>query len=306
MPLGTLDRNPPPLFRQGVSALTKLGLYSAMALFLMVADTRLALTGPLRNVLATLLLPVQQAMGWPDRALEKVSAHFEGLEKAVQREQQARAALAGQALKEAQISQLTAENQRLRVLLALRDAVHVRSMAAQILYEASDPFSRKVVIDRGSQHGIQPGSPVVNEAGVLGQVSRVYLLTSEVILLVDRDASIPVLNPRTGHRSAAFGGLEGGLMELRFVAANDDVRPGDLLTTSGVDGVYPQGLAVGRVVKVDRRGDAGFARITLAPVAVPDAVRHVLVLEPLGAQLPARPQAASAPASAPARKGGHR
>jgi len=299
MPLGTLDRAPPPLFRQGLSALTKLGLYSSIAIFLMVADTRLALTGPLRNIMATLLLPVQQAMGWPDQALNSVSAHFAGLDRALAREQDARKALARQAERSARVEQLTAENQRLRVLLDLRAATATRSQAAEILYEASDPYSRKVIIDRGSSHGIAPGSPVITEAGVLGQVSRVYLITSEVTLVIDRDAAIPVLNARTGHRAGAFGGLEGGLLELRFVAANDDVRAGDALTTSGVDGIYPPGLAVATVQKVDRRGDAGFARITLAPAAVPDGVRHVLVLEPVGMQLPPKPPA---PASAPASK----
>jgi rod shape-determining protein MreC len=145
---------------------------------------------------------------------------------------------------------------------------------------------------------VAPGSPVVTEAGVIGQVTRVYPLSSEVTLLTDRDAAIPVLNVRTQQRHAAFGGGAPGSggMELRFVYGETDVQPGDLLHTSGVDGVYPPGLPVARVLTVQRRADAGFARITLAPVASPDGVRHVLVLEPLALQLPPRPEpAASAP-----------
>lgn len=288
MPLGTVDRTPPPLFRQGISALTKLGLYSAAAIFLMVADTRLAVTAPLRNVLVTALLPVQQSVAWPSSWIEKFFDHFDGLERALAREKSAHLALAHQSLQEAQLKELQRENERLRTLLELRPSVQVKTLAAEILYEASDPYSRKVIIDRGSQHGVITGSPVITEAGVLGQVGRVYLLTSEVILLVDRDAAIPVLNARTGHRAAAFGGVEGSLLELRFVASNDDVHPGDELTTSGVDGVYPAGLAVGKILTVDRRGDSGFARILLSPAVLPDAVRHALVLEPVGYQLPDR------------------
>lgn len=290
MPLGTVDRAPPPLFRQGVSALTKLGLYSAAAIFLMVADTRLAVTGPLRNVLVTALLPIQQAVAWPGSWGEKVADHLDGLERALAREKTAHLALAHQSLQEARLKELQRENDRLRTLLELRPSVQVKSLAAEVLYEAADPYSRKVIIDRGSQHGVITGSPVITEAGVLGQVGRVYLLTSEVILLVDRDAAIPVLNARTGHRAAAFGGADPDLLELRFVAANDDVHVGDALTTSGVDGVYPAGLAVGKILTVDRRrGDSGFARILLSPAVVPDAVRHALVLEPVGHQLPERP-----------------
>lgn len=294
MPLGTVDRTPPPLFRQGISALTKLGLYSAAAIFLMVADTRLALTGPLRNVLVTALLPVQQVVAWPGGWVDKVATHFGGLERALAREKAAHLALAHQSLQEARLKELQRENDRLRTLLELRPSIQVKSLAAEVLYEAADPYSRKVIIDRGSQHGVVTGSPVITEAGVLGQVGRVYLLTSEVILLVDRDAAIPVLNARTGHRAAAFGGADPDLLELRFVAANDDVHVGDALTTSGVDGVYPAGLAVGKILTLDRRGDSGFARILLSPAVVPDSVRHALVLEPIGHQLPERPSTTEA------------
>jgi rod shape-determining protein MreC len=120
-------------------------------------------------------------------------------------------------------------------------------------------------------------------------VTRVYALTSEVTLLVDKDAAIPVLNVRTRQRGAAFG-VAGG-MEMRFTSPNADVKPGDLLQTSGVDGVYPPGLPVAKVVSVERRSESGFARITLAPTANSDGVRHVLVLEPLIAQLPPKPEA---------------
>jgi rod shape-determining protein MreC len=163
-----------------------------------------------------------------------------------------------------------------------------------------------VIIDRGVTHNILPGSPVINEAGVLGQVTRVYLQSSEVTLLTDRDAAIPVLNSRTQARSAAFGGAGGGvgLLEMRFMAGNADVQVGDMLTTSGVDGVYPPGLKVASVAKIDRKIDTGFARIVLQPAASPDGVRHVLVLEPTGVRLPPRPQAAASEAAAASRPAG--
>ena len=143
---------------------------------------------------------------------------------------------------------------------------------------------------------------------MLGQVTRVYLQSSEVTLLTDRDAAIPVLNSRTQVRSAAFGGAAAapGLLEMRFMAGNADVQVGDLLTTSGVDGVYPPGLKVARVAKVDRKIDSGFARIVLAPEAPPDGVRHVLVLEPTGVRLPPRPQAAASESASASRAGAAR
>jgi rod shape-determining protein MreC len=299
MPLGTLDRRPPPLFHQGPSALTRLAVFSALALFLMAADTRFALTRPLRAGLAILLVPVERAWQLPVEGVSAMSEYARGLHQAQADLDKAQRQLAAQSAKAAVVSELQAENARLRALIDLRPRLAATSTAAEVLYEASDPFSRKIFIDRGATSHIAPGSPVIDEAGVLGQVTRVYPMSSEVTLLVDKEAAIPVLNVRTHQRSAAFG-ADGTRMELRFMAGNADVREGDVLQTSGVDGIYPAGLDVARVVRVDRSADSSFARISLAPMASADGVRHVLVLEPMAMQLPARPAPAEAePASAP-------
>src|SRR6516225_6208764 len=299
MPLGTLDRRPPPLFHQGPSALTRLIVFSAVALFLMAADTRFAVTRPLRAGLAIVLLPLERALELPVQALHGGGEYFSGLHQAQADLAKAQALLIAQSAKAARVDTLVAENNRLRALADLKPALTVKSQVAEVLYEASDPFSRKLFIDRGASQGVVPGSPVIDEAGVLGQVTRVYPLSSEVTLLIDKEAAIPVLNTRTHQRSAAFG-ADGATLELRFMAGNADVKVGDLLQTSGVDGIYPPGLDVARVVKVDPRADSSFARIALAPTASADGVRHVLVLEPMALQLPPRP-APEPDANAPAK-----
>ncbi|HSN31784.1 MAG TPA: rod shape-determining protein MreC [Ideonella sp.] len=303
MPLGTFDRTPPPFFRQGPSALTKLAFFSALALFLMAADTRFAAVKALRAGLATALAPVERALLVPVDLWRGAGVYLAGLQHAIVSEDAARAALALQAERATRADALQQENTRLRGLLELRERLQVRSLAAETLYEASDAYSRKVIINRGSAQGVVAGSPVINEVGVLGQVTRVYPLSSEVTLLTDKDAAIPVLNTRTQQRSIAYGLAGGAGMELRFVSANADVQVGDALTTSGVDAVYPPGVPVATVASVERKSDAGFARIGIRLVAAPDGVRHVLVLEPLGVQLPPRPEPAPAAApAAPARK----
>lgn len=289
MPLGTLDRTPPPFFRQGPSALSKLVFFSALALFLMVADLRFAMVEPLRAGLATVLLPAQRLLAVPVGMWEVGEGYLRGLRDAQAAVRDAQQRLAAQAERALRTEQLAQENERLRALLELRAATAVRSRPAELLYEAADPYSRKVVIDGGQAQGVVRGAPVVSEAGVLGQVTRVFALTSEVTLLSDKDAAIPVLNTRTQQRGAAFGGGAAGGMELRYASANADVQAGDVLHTSGLDGVYPPGLPVARVLSVERRVESGFARIVLQPTAQADGVRHVLVLEPLQAQLPPRP-----------------
>ncbi len=298
MPLGTLDRTPPPFFRQGLSARSKLVFLSALAVFLMVADTRMQLVAPLRAALAVVLLPLQRALAVPVELATGGADYLGGLGAAREAERAAQEQLAANALRANAADQLAQENAQLRALLELRPALQVRAQAAEVLYQAADPYSRKVVIDRGARHDVLPGSPVVGGAGVLGQVTQAYPLTAEVTLLADKDAAIPVLNLRTQQRGAAFGGGRDGGMELRFLPADADVEVGDRLHTSGLDGVYPPGLPVGEVVRVDRRAEGGFARVLVALSAPPDGVRHVLVLEPVARQMPAPPAAA---ASEPAR-----
>lgn len=292
MPLGTLDRRAPSFMRQGPSAISQLVLYSALALFLMVADARFHVTDPLRKTIAALLYPAQWAMVKPVEMAGEAAGYFQALQAAQSESDLARKQLVLQSQRAHQADQLAQENDRLRRLLDLRARLQGASQAAQILYETTDAYSRRVMVDRGQDAGVQPGSPVLDGAGVLGQVTRVYPFISEVTLLIDRDQAIPVVNMRTNARGVAYGdpvASHGGGMELRFVSANADVQENDLLTTSGLDGVYPSGLPVARVVRVERRADSAFARIYCAPVAAIQGAHHVLLIEPVAGQLPQRP-----------------
>ncbi|MSQ74979.1 MAG: rod shape-determining protein MreC [Rhodoferax sp.] len=306
MPLGTLDRTPPPFFRQGPSALTRLAVFSLLAVLLMAADSRYQLTRPLRASIATAIYPLQWLVLQPVRLVRHGGDYFESLSAAQAALDASEKKLNLQSVRAGQVEQLSIENTRLRELLALRARLGSPGQAAQVIYDAADPYTRKVVIDQGAVNGVALGSPVLDESGVLGQVTRVYPLVSEVTLVTDRDQAIPVLNTRTGVRGLAFGdpASRGGGLELRFMAANADVLPGDLLTTSGVDGVYPAGLPVARVAKVERQGNTAFAQISCQALAQVSGVEHVLVLAPLATVLAPPPEPEARP-SGP-RKGGRR
>lgn len=306
MPLGTLDRSLPPFFNQGSSVLSKLIFFGALSLFLMVADARFNITQPIRAAIATALYPAQWLALQPVHAVRGSSEYFTSLSQAQSESAEARKKLALQSLRAGQVEQLTQENKRLRKLLDLREQLAVTVLAAEVLYDAADPYTRKVIIDKGMAQGVDLGSPVLDESGVLGQVTRVHPLVSEVTLVVDRDLAIPVLNVRTGARSVAYGdpAAGGSGMELRFMGSNADVREGDLLTTSGVDGVYPPGLPVAKISRIERRAESAFSKIYCAPQALVGGVRHVLVVKPVTTQLPLRSEVA--PPALPARKGAAR
>ena len=266
--------------------------FSALSLFLMVADARFNITQPVRAALATVLYPVQWAALQPVNAVKDASTYLYGLEQAKSSSEEAGKKLALQALRASQVEQLSQENSRLRKLLGLRDQLVTTVKAAEVLYDAADPYTRKVIIDRGMLQGVELGSPVLDESGVLGQVTRVHPVVSEVTLVIDRELAIPVLNIRTGARSVAYGdpSASGSGLELRFMGSNSDVQQGDLLTTSGVDGVYPSGLPVAKISRIERRAESAFAKIYCVPQALVTGARHVMVVKPVSSQIPPRPE----------------
>ncbi len=281
MALDSIDRSPPPFFRVGFAPLTKLIFFSLLSILLMVADKKIQFTQPIRAVLSTGILPIQWVVLQPGRALSSVGEYFQSLDQAQSDLAAAKIKALQQTIRAQQVEQLQIENQSLRQLLDLQTQAIKKSQIAEVLFDVADPYNQRIVIDKGSLKEVALGSPVVDVGGVVGQVTRVFPLTSEVTLLTDHDQSIPVLNSRTGARNVAYGDVLNGLpkIELRFVPASADVKEGDLLTTSGIDGVYPAGLQVARISHIERRVDISFARIHATPLAEMKG-RHVLVIHP--------------------------
>ena len=282
MPLGTLERSPPPFFKQGTSALTKLIIFSFISMAMMLADQRYNIVQPARWVLSLMIYPVQWLALRPQVTWHDMGDVFEGKQDVLDNLQAAQAQLLAQSVRTVQLEQLELENRHLRELLELRQRMGTPAVAAEVLYEAGDPFTRKMVLDKGALSGMVQGSPVMDEQGILGQITRVHPLVSEITLVTDREHSIPVLNTRTGARGVAFGESGGApLLELRYMATNADIEIDDMLTTTGVDGVYPPGIPVAKVVKVERRADTVFARILCESLARVQGARHVMVLAPV-------------------------
>lgn len=275
--MSVVGHPPPPFFKRGPAPLARLAFFVILSLALLVLDLKYRYLELVRQGVATVLYPLQRAAYTPVDLYEQLGDYFSSL-TAVQREN---VQLKRNELESAnwllRQQHLELENQRLRELLDMKARQPVSGTIAEILYTARDPFSRRVIVDKGGQHGIAAGQAVVDEAGVLGQVTRVYPLQSEVTLVTDKNQAVPVKIVRNGLRTALFG-ASGGQLELRFLAANADVQPGDLLVTSGLDGVYLPGLPVAKVLRVERDAAYSFARILCAPAAGVEKHGQVLIL----------------------------
>jgi rod shape-determining protein MreC len=279
--------DPPPFFKQGPAPLALLTFYVALSLALLILDAKFRTLEFVRQAVSVVTHPIQVIAQLPVQGVAGVAGFFEDqgrLQKDNERLGREQLANSTRLLR---LDQLEAENLQLRRLLGVRDRQGADALAARVLYSARDPFTRRVVVDLGLQHGVAAGQPVIDEQGIVGQVTRVFPLVSEVTLSTDKDHSVPVQIVRNGLRSVSFG-LGNGQMELRYMPANADVQVGDVVVTSGLDGIYHAGFPVARVDKIERDTTYSFARILCSPIAGVENHQVVLLLKPKAAE-PARP-----------------
>jgi rod shape-determining protein MreC len=283
-----MEYTPPPFFKTGPSPLTRLLFFAALSLAVLVADARYRQLEVVRQIVSVALYPLQRIAAAPASIAQRVGGFFvshsalRGENDRLTREHLAASAQAQRA------DAMQAENAQLRKLLAAREQRPEQLTLAQVLYTARDPFSQRIVIDKGSHHDVQNGQPVIDAAGVVGQVTRAYPMLAEVTLISDKGHLVPVLNVRSGLRSVLTGTGVHGVMEMQFVPPSADVQPGDQLVTSGIDGIYSAGLPVAQVVSIEPNPASTFSRVICRPLG--GVASHTRVFVVHGSQpLPPRP-----------------
>ncbi len=283
------------LFRRGPAAEVILTFLVLLAIVLLFTDATWNKTNPVRQSISTTLYPFQRAVLFP-RDILTMANEWVNAAALIKSENEA---LQRQRITLAQVSTnaalLSAENSQLRRLLGvLETAVDRPTVVVEVLYEPVNAFTRRIVFNKGSRAGIAQGMPVIDESGVVGQITRVTPMSSEAAMLTDEIVSIPVQVLRNGLRLIAFGSSSPGKVEVRYFSSDADIQEGDQLVTSGVGGVFPAGLAVGRIDHVERNPASGFARAEALPASHPERHRHFLVLQvPVGDGSMSLPSAAA-------------
>ena len=288
-----MDHTPPPFFKRGPAPLVRLFFFASLSLGLLVIDARFRYGEGLRSWLALAAYPVQRAATTPVELVGAIGSFFSTQAQLVAENERLRAKALTYSQHAQRYEAAYAEAEQLRKLVGVQERLEVRAIPAEVMYNGRDPYAHKLFIDRGATHGVRPGSPVTDETGVVGQVTRVHPLVSEVTLATDRDQAIPVQVVRNGLRAVAFGSGASGTLELRFMAANADIQTNDRLVTSGIDGTYPPGLPVANVMRIERDAENAFARVVCRPAAGVDRGRFVLVLTDETVK-PPRPEEAQA------------
>jgi rod shape-determining protein MreC len=273
-----LQLSPPPLFKQGTPALIKLAACLLVSLVLMVADYQFKTMEAARSIASYLLTPLETIMLAP-RDMLIASYDYLTTKGSLEQENEALTKRVAELTLLANQSELfMSENAQVRKLIGIQEQSRFKILISQILYSPNNPLSQRVVIDRGASSNISAGQAVADHQGIVGQVVRVMENKSEVALLDDRDMIIPIQVARNGLRGALHGNGRGRPLELRHMAAVSDLQVGDVLMTSGIDGVYPPGFAVATVDKIDRNVDKNFAYVYCSPVGGVNRFRHVMIL----------------------------
>ncbi len=273
---------------RGPSSLVRLIFLIALSILLIFVDLRYRSLESTRRTLSLLIAPVQRLAVLPeiywDSFRERMYKQDSVVRYNIALEQRHQRDL----ILLQRLQALEAENQRLRTLTSLT-LPNVPSMTVtEVLYSERDVFKRRIWIDKGMNANIQPGQIVLDAKGLVGQVTRVYPWLSEVSLITDKDQAVPVQVQRNGLRTFVQGTGNIANLSIRFLPITADIQVNDILITSGLDGVYPLGIPVARVVKVDKDGNTPFARILCIPLGGVDEARHLTIM-PVLPKLPEIP-----------------
>ncbi len=256
----------PAFFVRDASPFPRMVFFCALSVIVMAADSRLNFLSQIRQGFIGILHPIERAANAPSEWVRDAKKYFTVHNNLVQQNYILKQQAFEHDFKLQRLKTLTAENNHLRSLLFGDIPIHPKAVLGEISHTDRDPFTNAVIVNRGTQHNIKAGQAVVDSKGVIGQITRVYPFSSEVTLITDKSLSIPIQIERNQLRAIAFGAGDNTL-DIPYLPTNVDIKIGDKLVTSGIDGIYPGGLAVATVTNIEQNSDSPFAKIVSAPVA---------------------------------------
>jgi len=268
----------PAFFARGPSPLARLTFFTAMSLALMATDSRLQYLADVRENLMSLLHPLQVIANAPSELYQNTNEYFSTHHYLLAENARLKQQALTQDIALQRLNILTLENTNLRDLLDAKQSLAETSILAEIIHVGRDSFTKKIIVNRGKNHHVITGAAAVDAKGVIGQVTRTYPSSSEITLITDKSLAIPVQIERNGLRAIAFGHGRDNTLDLPYLPANVDIKRGDKLVTSGIDGVYPAGLAVATVVEMKTTQDSPFAHIVCLPTGGIENDRQLLLV----------------------------
>ncbi len=244
----------------------------------MVTDARFDYLKPVRSELALVLSPLYEVAGFPLRAWEGVSDQFSSRTELMAENERLKAEQLLLQRRLQKLAALTEQNVRLRELLNSAALVDDKVLVGELIGVDPNPYTHRIIIDKGAKDGVFVGQPVLDASGLMGQVVEVMPYSARVLLLTDVTHSIPVQVNRNGLRAIAVGTGNPERLELRYVADTADIKEGDLLVSSGLGQRFPAGYPVATVSKVIHDSGQPFAVVRAIPTAKLNRSRYMLLV----------------------------
>ena len=269
------------LFIRSSSPTLRLAVCAVLSLALMVSDHHRQGAAWVRSALSVVVYPLRLTVNTLFVEFPRDAVAWLSTRRTLIRENEAlhqQLLLLGSRIEKLQ--EIEGENRRLRELLESSTRIEDRVLVAGVLGVDIDSTSSRLVLDKGTQHGIHPGQSVIDANGILGQVEHAGPLSSTVVLITDSSHALPVMLSRNGLRSVAFGGGPAGDLDLAYVPKDADIEVGDLLVSSGLGGRFPAGYPAAAVVRVEKARGGRYAEVRLRPLADPKRAREVLMVFP--------------------------
>lgn len=269
-----------PIFGRGPSLQLRLFFAVIVSASLMLADSRLDAFSQVRFLLNSLVAPIQYTADLPRSMFDGFYERFSSRQQLMESNRGLKREVLALKSDLILLDQYREENQRLRKLLGSSFVRDEKKVVAEVMGVDTSPYRHQVVIDKGRVDGVYEGQPVINEKGIVGQVTFVAAHNSRVLLLVDPNSAIPVQNIRNDIRVVASGNGQTDEIQLEHIATSTDMEVGDMLVTSGLGGVYPEGYPVAYLSHVDKDTRSEFASIKASPVVDFNRLRYLLLIWP--------------------------
>ncbi|MEY4453651.1 MAG: hypothetical protein RI951_245 [Pseudomonadota bacterium] len=269
------------LFNKGPSLLSKLLLLTFISIILMGVDFRFHYLKEIRQFTNVFTKPLHAVLNLPNDIYNVTAQYFSNQSRLIHDNETLKLDIDQLKGDLQRLDFIDQENDRLRNLLEVKNTHKFKTEAVSIIYSRFDPFNQKIIIDGGQNKDFQPGQPVIDALGLVGQISSVYPETSEVTLIIDKKMSVPIQIQRNGLRAITNGNGQNETISLSYLPNSVDVVKGDILKTSGIDTIYPEGIAVAEVLEINHDPKLPFAKIICKPLSAIRNHSHVLVVTPI-------------------------
>jgi rod shape-determining protein MreC len=266
-------------FRQNQFTTLKLLFYLTLSIIFLVLDNNYAISNKVRFNTSYIIEPIYTISAWPSSIYNNISKHFDSKKDLIKKNELLEKKIIIQSGIIQKIPSLQKENKRLKELLNSSTTTNsLKILIAELIKVNLSPFSNKLIINKGKENNLYLGQVAIDNLGLLGQVSEINKDFSVITLISDPGHALLAVNARTNKRIVVSGIGDNRKLKAIYIPLNEDVKQGDILITSGLDNIFPEGYLIGQITKVEKNLNQNFQDVDIVPSSSLSSNREVMLL----------------------------